>query len=286
MQLRDEHGCFLSSSDEAGLLKSYSETLFGTGEDFPLTGMKGRLGISPAEVKEQISSIKLGKAVPRDSPAWRSLGPQAHQHAAAVPNREIEQGTLCSSVTSSQISWLPKPPKKPDKPESLRPIGVIAPEGKILAGALRKRLKPALQTAMQGLPQFGFVPGRGTEEAICKALSRVDEARQRAALFQRAPGRGHQGLQLKGSLTLSVDMSKAFDMVDRVRLREALEVFIIEVVGLLHINALYRITASDKAFDIATRRGIKQGCKLAPSLFAFATGLLYRQVQQHIDASL
>ena len=26
VQLRDEHGCFLSSSDEAGLLKSYSET--------------------------------------------------------------------------------------------------------------------------------------------------------------------------------------------------------------------------------------------------------------------
>ena len=292
VQLRDEHGCFLSSSDEAGLLKSYSETLFGTGEDFPLTGTKGRLGISPAEVKELISSIKVGKAVPRDSPpvvAWRSLGPQAHQHAAAVKNREIEQGILYSSVTSSQISWLPKPPKKPDKPESLRPIGVIAPEGKILAGALRKRLKPALQTAMQGLPQFGFVPGRGTEEAICKALSHVDEARQRAALLQRAPGRGHQGLQLKGSLTLSVDMSKAFDMVDRVRLREALEVsaadpIIIEVVGLLHINALYRMTASDKAFDIAAKRGIKQGCKLAPSLFAFATGLLYRQVQQHIDA--
>ena len=84
-----------------------------------------------------------------------------------------------------------------------RPIGVIAPEGKILAGALRKRLKPALQTAMQGLPQFGFVPGRGTEEAICKALSHVDEARQRAALIQRSPGRGHQGLQLKGSLAAS-----------------------------------------------------------------------------------
>ena len=174
VQLRDEHGCFLSSSDEAGLLKSYSETLFGTGEDFPLTGTKGRLGISPAEVKEQISSIKVGKAVPRDSPpvvAWRSLGPQAHQHAAAVLNREIEQGTLSSSVTSSQISWLPKPPKKPDKPESLRPIGVIAPDGKILAGALRKRLKRALQTAMQGLPQFGFVPCRGTGSNLQSSLT-------------------------------------------------------------------------------------------------------------------
>ena len=292
VQLRDEHGSFLNSKDEAGLLKSYSESLFGAGEDFPSTGMKGRLDISPAEVKEQLSSIKVGKAVPKDSPpvvAWRSLGPHAHQHAAAVLNREIAQGALSSSVTSSQISWLPKPPKKPDKPESLRPIGVIAPEGKILAGALRKRLKPALHAAMQGLPQFGFVPGKGTEEAICKALSHVDEARQRAALLQRAPGRGHQGLQLKGSLTLSVDMSKAFDMVDRVRLREALEAsvadpFLIEVVGLLHIKALHRMTASDAAFDIATKRGIKQGCKLAPSLFAFATGLLYRQIQQHIDA--
>ena len=78
---------FLNSKDEADLLKSYSESLFGAGEDFPSTGMKGRLDISPAEVKEQLSSIKVGKAVPKDSPpvvAWRSLGPHAHQHAAAV----------------------------------------------------------------------------------------------------------------------------------------------------------------------------------------------------------
>ena len=75
------------------------------------------------------------------------------------------------------FSWLPKPPKKPDKPESLRPIGVIAPEGKILAGLMRQRLKPALKSAMSGFAQFGFVPGRGTEEAICKALTHVDEAR-------------------------------------------------------------------------------------------------------------
>ena len=39
-------------------------------------------------------------------------------------------------------------------------------------------------------------------------------------------------------------MSKAFDTVDRVRLREALEAanadpFLVEVVGMLHIEALY-----------------------------------------------
>ena len=119
-------------------------------------------------------------------------------------------------TTSSSISWLPKPPKKPDKPASLRPIGVIAPAGKVLAGYLRKQLKPALRTAMSEVTQFGFVPGRGTEEAICKALTHVDEARGRARHNQRQGGRGHRGLKLQGSLTFSVDVSKAFDMVDRI----------------------------------------------------------------------
>ena len=83
-------------------------------------------------------------------------------------------------------------------------------------------------------------------------------------------------------------MSKAFDTVDRVRLREALEAkaadpLLVEVVGMLHIKALYRMTASDQSFTIATNRGIKQGCKLAPSLFAFATSLLFRCLSQHCE---
>ena len=290
VQLRDSHGNFLTSKEEVKQLRGYSEELFGEGQDFPMTGLQGDLCITAQEVQNQLATIKVGKAVPRDCPpivAWRSLGPQAHQRIADILNHEVVSKALSASVTSSQISWLPKPPKKPDKPESLRPIGVIAPEGKILAGLVRRRLKPVLKSAMSGLAQFGFVPGRGTEEAICKALTHVDEARQRAAASRKIPGRGHGGLKLQGSLTLSVDMSKAFDTVDRVRLREALEEvntdpFLVEVVGMLHIEALYDMTASETKFSVATKRGIKQGCKLAPSLFAFVTGLLYRKLANQI----
>ena len=176
-------------------------------------------------------------------------------------------------MTSSCSSWLPKPPKRPDNPASLRPIGVVAPEGKILAGLVLQRLKATLKAAMSEVAQFGSAPGRGTEETICKSLAHIDEARARTATDQRVAGQGTRGVKLKGSPTLSVDMGKAFDTVYRVRVREALEVasadpFLIDVVGKLHTETFYEMTTSARAFSIATRRGIKQACKLAPSFFA------------------
>ena len=228
IQLRDEQGRFLTATEERKALEDYSCELFGKGEDFQLHGVSGELGITSSAVVEQLRSIKLGKAVPKNCPpivAWRAIGPAAQRHVALLLNGEAQASRMAPQITSSSISWLPKPPKKPDKPASLRPIGVIAPEGKILAGFVRQRLKPALKlkAAMEEVTQFGFVPARGTEEAICKALTHVDEARARAKQSQRHAGRGHRGLKMRGSLTLSVDMSKAFDMVDRRRLRESLE---------------------------------------------------------------
>ena len=69
-------------------------------------------------------------------------------------------------------------------------VGAIAPEGKILAGLIRQRLKTTLKQATSGVSQFGFVPGRGTEEAICNALAHMDEARNRSAQYQRIAGEG------------------------------------------------------------------------------------------------
>ena len=66
-------------------------------------------------------------------------------------------------------------------------------------------------------------------------------------------------------------MSKAFDMVDRTLLRKALEDTqvdpeLIEIIGKLHVDALYKMTVDGADFSVKTKRGIKQGCKLAPPL--------------------
>ena len=56
---------------------------------------------------------------------------------------------------------------------------------------------------MSSVTQFGFVPGKGTEEAIRKALTHMDESHLRSQAASKAPGRGQAGLRLRGSLTMS-----------------------------------------------------------------------------------
>ena len=143
--------------------------------------------------------------------------------------------------------------------------------GRLPQRLIRQRLKATLKMATSEVTQFGFVPGRWTEKAICKALTHIDEARARAQAFQRIAGQGCRGVKLKGSLTLSVDMSKAFDTVNRVRLHEAPEAesadtFIVEVVGRLHIEALYEMTTSDSSFSMATRLESSSRRYLSPRL--------------------
>ena len=208
---------------------------------------------------------------------------------AEIMEQDTSKEMLPTDLTSSQIAWLPKPGKNPDKPEKLRPIGVIAPEGKILAGHVRKLIKERLCQTVNTIPQFGFVPNRGTEEAISRALKHMDEGRQTHSLFQGKTGRTTHGPQLIGSFTLSVDMSKAFDAVDRSLLRQALEDIqldpeLIEIIGKLHVEALYIMTVDGTHFSVTTKRGIKQGCKLAPSLFAITTALFFRRMAVKIGA--
>ncbi|OLP82011.1 hypothetical protein AK812_SmicGene37389 [Symbiodinium microadriaticum] len=62
VQLRDSQGRFLTAKEERRVLEDYSTDLFGTGDDFQLRGATGSLGITTADVRDQLRSIKLGKA--------------------------------------------------------------------------------------------------------------------------------------------------------------------------------------------------------------------------------
>ena len=87
VQLRDQQSRFLSKSEEISEIKNYSEDLFGTGSDFPLSGEQSCISITAEDVQEQLASIKIGKAVPMDSApisAWRSCSQNAMSRAAGI----------------------------------------------------------------------------------------------------------------------------------------------------------------------------------------------------------
>ena len=162
--------------------------LFGYGRQLPTL----RSWLFHWKVQEQFNSIRIGKAAPSSSApvsVWRSCSSEAMETIAEMLSMDTAQESLPENLTSSQIAWLPKPGKKPDKPEKLRPIGVIAPEGKILAGYVRKQIKPALSQSLQDKPQFGFVPNRGTGEATGQALTHTDEGRQQRNSTERLAGK-------------------------------------------------------------------------------------------------
>ena len=104
----------------------------------------------------------------------------------------------------SEICLIPKPNKPLIGPEALRPIALLHPVAKSLASALNKRLLPFLQPAVSAQPQYAYVAGRSAQDS------------QRSTIHLK--NQDHQREDLKGGLTLSLDLQKAFDLLPRDKL--------------------------------------------------------------------
>ena len=75
-------------------------------------------------------------------------------------------------------SWLiciPKPGKPADSPANLRPISSTEGGGRVVVKALTARLRPHFTDAKRLWPQFAYLPGRGIDHAIARALRHCDE---------------------------------------------------------------------------------------------------------------
>ena len=88
---------------------------------------------------------------------------------------------------------------------------------------------------------------------------------------------------LVGGLTFALDLSKAFDTVSRRDILKALpqvsqDPELASLVHALHHRSAYKLTAQGDTTMVETTTGIKQGCKLAPSLFSLLTGKLFREL--------
>ena len=82
---------------------------------------------------------------------------------------------------------------------------------------------------------------------------------------------------------LSLDVSKAYDHVDRGDLRLALleaqvPESLVQLILLIHFHAALRVRHGGHEKVICTKRGLRQGCSLAPALWAIYSGWLLRRM--------
>ena len=294
IQLRDTDGRLLNPSDAADRIRDWLAELYHDPEaqlecksfDWPFT---------ETELQQGLQTLPALKALaPEFAPApyWHSAADEIARYLQEYFSVCSEQMGLPRQWNTGTLCLLPKHTRRSHAPQDLRPITLLESCGKALLGTLSSHLFDAIGEQLCAVPQYAYLPGRSTEDALARIFRHCDAVRTQCNA-QRYPlqhlARGHHTGSLTGGLLVTLDLSKAFDMVPRGRLFRCLADLGVPTVLIDFLNAIYCQT--DFTFQhrgqtrrVATSKGIRQGCKAAPTLWAaYATHLLL-DICKHIDA--
>ena len=181
-----------------------------------------------------------------------------------------------SEWRDSWITFLAKPGKRPDRPAHLRAIALQEPIGKCITGLITKRALQQCYPTLAAWPQYAYLPNSSCQDAIHRVSQHCNEVRalirsQRQTAFDKAAG--VKSLAACGGLQLFLDLSKAFDCVDRSILfahlpKCGISPNILALIQALHDNTKYHFFHANAFHPITVNKGVRQGCKLAPLLWA------------------
>ncbi|CAI5462252.1 unnamed protein product [Closterium sp. Yama58-4] len=216
------------------------------------------LPFSLAEVSRAISSLPRGKT---PAPAIHEMLLNAHQ---SLPPSMLQGRTVLI-------------PKKGDASlvDNLRPITLMNTDYKILAICLANRLQPLLPSLINH-SQTAFIKSRKIGDTLNDTLDIFDWA-------------STQSIPL---LALTVDIRKAYDLVDRDFLLSCLAHLglphqFIRWVKLMHTGTTTRISVNNLCGQpIQVRSGVRQGCPLAPLLFLCVIEIFHRYASCFLPGSL
>ena len=284
IMLRQPDGAPMSLLQEHKALVQHCQQLFAPEVDKPVRqGVALTMPVTAADWTSHLRRTPIGKAVPADSApatAWKACSTVLAATLADI-SAQLQQisSDLPTGWRDPQLCFLPKPHKPPSTAAALRPIGLLRPDGKALAGYVKDLVLDQARPSLALTPQYAYLPARDVTDALARVGTCIQDIRHRL----RALGgsrftvreRKTAGVEVgeAGGCLLSVDLSQAFDRVSRTKLDRALserrvDANLRSTIAAIHEDAAYQVRNHFHSTKITTTQGIRQGCRLAPALWA------------------
>ena len=239
--------------------------------------LPAQIPVDASEVHDALRALPAGKAgLPGTSPGavWRLCADQVAPLIAEDLHSCWGRGaaTLPRDWTIASLALIQKPGKQGTSPVDYRPIGLIDALGKASISMLMSKMRHDLVQFVLATPQFAYVPGRSTHDAlrrVCFHNQQVQDLFQGNSRNPHMRKAGLRALPLAGGLQACLDMSSAFDLVPRSGLLEALhEAGVPEAPARLMLHwierSTYRIRVEQFEAEVPSSRGVKQGCPASP----------------------
>ncbi|CAE7279311.1 unnamed protein product [Symbiodinium natans] len=290
IMLKHPDGSPMSLHQEHQALVQHCKQLFAPPAASPTRpGQMLSMPLTACEWTTQLQCTPIGKAVPADSApatAWKACATiVAPAMACIAKGLQPVTSALPDAWKNPQLCFLPKPHKPPSTAAALRPIGLLRPDGKAFAGHIKNQLLMQACSSLTHTPQYAYLQARDTSDALARVNACIHDIKDglRALGGNRFLTRQRKETgQVKGEsggCLLSVDLSQAFDRVNRAKLDRALALHQVDAdlrstVTAIHEQAAYQDRDKFHRTDICTTQGIRQGCRLAPALWAVLSSQL------------
>ena len=297
VQLRNADGHLQDPTIQVRQLEQHYRKLYATDEGIEIEGAPR------ASIQIMLKTEELAKAIAGLSP-HKATPPGLATNSLWKVNADIVAPTLCKWMMQwTEIpalwknAWLALVPKipRPLSPKNLRPIGLTESSGRAYASILQAQLRPFAEEFLKDGAQFAYLPGRNAAQAIHRVAMHCRYVQQKCSystptVVDRHAQMPKQNPHFAG-IQLSLDLSSAFDLLDwrlldRALLAAQVPLTLRNQIMSWHHEIHYVLNHLGQTAQVCARKGLRQGCKLAPLLWTMALEQIFRELVATGDALL
>lgn len=293
VQLRSDTGTLLGPAEAADALQQWYTGLYDA-PDSNLSPESFHWPFTAEHMQDALLQLPAFKALASPyapAPIWKMAASSISAYLQPYLIDSSDHGNLPKCWSQGELTFLPKPGKKGHQAADLRPIALLEPTGKCAMGLFAEQLFHQTSDRLLRLPQYAYLPGRGTDEAISRVQFHCLRVRE---LIDSHKYRFHTAARTStintesGGFVISLDLSKAFDSVCRQRLLASLQSLgvhsdLIQFLANVYSETSFSFQHRGQHRVFNTKRGIRQGCKAAPLLWACFAASIMTDVAQLTD---